>query len=60
VKEISILDNIVVATKVIQWATESNQNLKVLFFDFEKCYDILDWKFLKNIMRIMGFSTYWI
>lgn len=23
----------------MQWATESNQDLKVLFFDFEKCYD---------------------
>ncbi len=59
-KEISILDNIVVATKVMQWATESNQDLKVLFLDFEKCYDIVNWKFLKKTMRLMGFSTYWI
>ncbi len=46
--KISILDNIDVATKVMQWATESNQDLKVLFFNFQKCYDIVNWKFLKN------------
>ncbi len=48
------------ATKAMQWATESNQDLKVLFLDLEKCYDIVNWHFFKKTMKIMGFSTSWI
>ncbi len=32
----------------------------VLFLDFEKAYDLMNWQFFQKIMRTMGFSTKWI
>jgi hypothetical protein len=32
----------------------------MLLFDFEKTYDIINWTFLQESMRELGFSNQWI
>ena len=50
-----ILDNVVTFYEAIEWANQSSQPLAVLFLDFEKAYDRVDWDFLEEVMYIMGF-----
>ncbi|GKD58541.1 RNA-directed DNA polymerase, eukaryota, reverse transcriptase zinc-binding domain protein, partial [Tanacetum coccineum] len=45
--------------EIISWAKKKNESLFIFKVDFEKAFDLLDWKFLDNIMRQMGFSTKW-
>jgi hypothetical protein len=44
----------------MEWANESDQNLVMLFFNFEKTYDIIIWTFLQESMRELGFSNQWV
>lgn len=44
----------------MEWARESNQDLVLLMIDFEKAYDRVNWTFLKEAMRKLGFSDEWI
>ncbi|GJX36489.1 cysteine-rich receptor-like protein kinase [Tanacetum coccineum] len=55
-----ILDEILIANEVIRMA--SIENLKLLQFkvDFEKAFDSVNWNFLLDIIRQMGFSLKWI
>lgn len=54
-----ILDGNLIANEVIRMA--SIENLKLLLFkvDFEKAFDSVNWNFLLDIMRQMGFSLKW-
>ncbi|GKE24376.1 putative RNA-directed DNA polymerase, eukaryota, reverse transcriptase zinc-binding domain protein [Tanacetum coccineum] len=45
--------------EIISWAKKKNESLFIFKVDFEKAFDLLDWKFLDNIMRQMGFSAKW-
>ncbi|GKB55175.1 hypothetical protein Tco_0905928 [Tanacetum coccineum] len=53
---VQILDEILIANEVIRMA--SIENLKLLQFkvDFEKAFDSVNWNFLLDIIRQMGFS----
>ena len=55
-----MLDNIVLAQEANTWAEESYQELVILFLDFEKAYDRINWTFLEQMMRIKGFAEEWI
>jgi hypothetical protein len=56
----SILDNMFLTFEAMEWAKESNQNLILLLLDFEKAYDKVNWTFLQEFMRKIGFSDEWI
>ena len=60
VRDRQILDNVFLAYEAMEWATESKQDLVVLFLDFEKAYDRINWTFLQETMRTQGFSEEWI
>jgi len=44
----------------MEWARESKQELVVLLLDFEKAYDMVNWTFLQQAMKALGFSETWI
>ncbi|XP_058784794.1 uncharacterized protein LOC131659630 [Vicia villosa] len=59
----SILDNAMVATEIIhalKRKTSGNMANLALKIDISKAYDRVDWGFLREIMRRMGFDERWI
>ena len=54
-----ILDNIFLAFESIEWALENKQDLSMLLLDFEKAYDRVSWKFLRQTMDRMEFNPRW-
>lgn len=48
------------AFEVMEWVKESDQDLVLLLVDFEKTYDKVNWMFLLESMRKLGFSDQWI
>lgn len=60
VKNRLILDNVFTCYESMEWAQESKQNLVILLLDIEKAYDRVNWSFLKETMKKLGFSKNWI
>lgn len=56
----SILDNIFSAEEAMEWAVESGQDLALIFLDYEKAFDMVNWSFLQSVMMKMGFSDTFI
>jgi hypothetical protein len=59
-KERSILDNIFTFWETTAIALKSKQDLAVLFLDFEKAYDRVDWQFLQGTLLHLGFEWNWV
>lgn len=55
-----ILDNVFLAYEAMEWAKESKQEMILFLMDVEKAYNIINWTFLKDYMRKLGFSEEWI
>ncbi len=56
----SILDNVFLAFEAMERGKESDQDLVFLLLDFEKAYDKVNWTFLQEFMRKIGFLDEWI
>jgi exonuclease III len=56
----SILDNTFLAQEAQEWAKESNQDLVLLLFDFEKAFDRIEWGFLFEALAKLDFCPRWI
>ena len=50
-----ILDNIFCYHQAVEWARSTSTPLALLFLDFEKAYDRVDWSFLEGTLARMGF-----
>ena len=59
-QERSIFDNIILFWEMVAFAEVQNQELAVLFLDFEKAYDRVDWNFMEGTLLKMGFPNRWI
>jgi hypothetical protein len=62
VKGRCIFDNVLMVNERLEWAITSQQPHTLLLLDFEKAYDIVSWRFLKDIVSMlhMGFSNHWV
>ena len=55
-----ILDNIFCYHQAVEWARLLGTPLALLFLDFEKAYNRVDWSFLEGTLSHMGFPQQWI
>ncbi|GJV50927.1 RNA-directed DNA polymerase, eukaryota, reverse transcriptase zinc-binding domain protein [Tanacetum coccineum] len=60
IKGRQILDDVLVANEVIDYALNSGTNLLVFKVDFAKSFDSVRWEFLLDTMKRIGFSAKWI
>ncbi|GJT47912.1 zinc finger, CCHC-type containing protein [Tanacetum coccineum] len=54
-----ILDGILVANETIEFLKSKREKGFIFKVDFEKAYDSINWEFLLNIMKRMGFGIKW-
>ncbi|GKC63410.1 RNA-directed DNA polymerase, eukaryota [Tanacetum coccineum] len=54
-----ILDGCLVANEIIRMASIENTKLLLFKVDFEKAFDSVNWNFLLDVMRQMGFGSKW-
>ncbi|GKF31355.1 cysteine-rich receptor-like protein kinase [Tanacetum coccineum] len=54
-----ILDGVLVANEIIRMATIEKSKLLLFKVDFEKAFDSVNWPFLLDTMRQMGFGSKW-
>ena len=45
---------------MVAFADVQKQDLALLFLDFEKAYDRVDWDFMEDILLKMGFPNIWV
>jgi len=55
-----LLDNVLVATEVVNFMKRGKKSGVLFNVDFEKAYDSVDWKFLYYMMGRLGFNERWI
>ena len=60
IQERSIFDNIILFWEMVALTEGQNQELAVLFLDFEKAYDRVDWNFMEGTLLKIGFPNRWI
>lgn len=53
-----IFDNIVCAQEVLFQVKRNKSKRILLELDFEKAFDMINWDFLLEILKIRGFETY--
>nr|GEU29994.1 transposon TX1 uncharacterized [Tanacetum cinerariifolium] len=54
-----ILDGCLVANEIVIMASIEKSKLLLFKVDFKKAFDSVNWTFLQNIIRQMGFGTKW-
>lgn len=57
-----ITDNIIIGYECVNWLRNSKikQGFAALKLDMSKAYDRVEWSFLLEILKALGFSTKWI
>ena len=60
IQERSIFYNIILFWEMVAFAELHKQDLAILFLDFEKAYDRVDWDFMEGTLVRMGFPNTWI
>ncbi|XP_058765341.1 uncharacterized protein LOC131638809 [Vicia villosa] len=54
-----LLDGVLVANEVVDFARKEGSNCILFKVDFEKAYDKVSWNFLRYILKRMGFGEKW-
>ncbi|XP_028094579.1 uncharacterized protein LOC114294649 [Camellia sinensis] len=56
----SILDGVFIANEIVDGWKKSKKKGLVIKLDFEKAYDLINWKFLFSMLANFGFGSEWI
>ncbi|GJY46405.1 putative RNA-directed DNA polymerase, eukaryota, reverse transcriptase zinc-binding domain protein [Tanacetum coccineum] len=59
IKGRQILDGCLIANEIIRMETLEDQRMLLFKVDFEKSFDSVNWNFLLDVMRQMGFGLKW-
>ncbi|GJX76965.1 putative RNA-directed DNA polymerase [Tanacetum coccineum] len=59
IKDRYILDGVLIANETIEFLKKKKMKGLVFKVDFEKAYDSIEWKYLLEVMRRMGFGIRW-
>ncbi|XP_058776799.1 uncharacterized protein LOC131651145 [Vicia villosa] len=54
-----LLDGVLVANEVVDFARKEGKNCLLFKVDFEKAYDKVNWSFLRYMLKRMGFGDKW-
>ncbi|GJX37033.1 reverse transcriptase domain, reverse transcriptase zinc-binding domain protein [Tanacetum coccineum] len=54
-----ILDGVLIANETMEFLKKKKEKGLIFKIDFEKAYDSINWNFLINIMKRMGFGEKW-
>ena len=54
-----ILDGVLIANEITNYAKQAGLNLLLFKVDFEKAFDSVNWSFLLYVMDKMGFGVKW-
>ena len=54
-----ILDGILIANKTVDFLKKNKSKGLIFKVDFEKAYDSINWRYLCNIIKSMGFGEKW-
>ncbi|GJW28722.1 reverse transcriptase domain, reverse transcriptase zinc-binding domain protein [Tanacetum coccineum] len=54
-----ILDGVIIANEMVEFLKKNRRKGLIFKVDFEKAYDSLNWRFLFDIMKKMGFEDRW-
>ena len=63
IKGRSIADNIILGSEIINVINRKRKgkwSIGALKLDMDKAYDRLSWKFIKIVMKCMGFNKHWV
>ncbi|KAJ9557995.1 hypothetical protein OSB04_012609 [Centaurea solstitialis] len=60
IKGRSILDGILIANEVVDYVRKKKRKSFIFKVDFEKAYDSVEWSFLLDCLRKMGFGEKWV
>ncbi|XP_058767209.1 uncharacterized protein LOC131640851 [Vicia villosa] len=56
----SMMDGVLMVSKILDWAKRKKRGCLLLKVDFEKAYDSISWNYLRWIMGRMGFGKRWL
>ncbi|XP_071700218.1 uncharacterized protein [Rutidosis leptorrhynchoides] len=59
IKGRNILDGVLIANETLEYLKRNKLAILVFKVDFEKAFDSLNWNFLLEMMKIMGFEEKW-
>ncbi|GJZ02652.1 putative RNA-directed DNA polymerase [Tanacetum coccineum] len=54
-----ILDGVLIANETVNYMKQKKRKCLIFKVDFEKAYDSLNWKYLMEVMKCMGFGNKW-
>lgn len=55
----NILDSVVIANEVVDEARKKKKKIFLFKIDFEKAFDTVDWKFLLDMLKVLGCGEKW-
>ena len=55
-----ILDGVLIGNESLRWLQKRKIPGTLIKLDFQKAYDLVNWSFLKLVMKKLGFGRQWI
>lgn len=56
----NLLDGVMVANELMDYAIKENKGCLLFKVDFEKAYHMINWVFINRVLKKLGFGYRWI